>query len=213
MTATIDQKAYLQKYLSGPSGDKKKKKKKPVKGKGFKIIDDDIDLSKLRPLEGDELDILDGGEDAPQIAGIIDDRPEELRKIEEFGSSSKWRVISQDDGFNSKLQVQEIKKDVKETKKENEIIFGKMYSDSEDEKQDSDVSPPRKTSGNHNGDRNQSKSTKKHNSDSDFSPPRRKEKEDSSKSKRKDKNYDSDPSPPRTKSKPKRKSKEAKSLG
>lgn len=34
MTAKIDQKAYLQKYLNGPS-DKKKKKKKVVKGKGY----------------------------------------------------------------------------------------------------------------------------------------------------------------------------------
>lgn len=38
MSTSIDQKAYLQKYLSGPSKDKKKKKKKEkklIKGKGF----------------------------------------------------------------------------------------------------------------------------------------------------------------------------------
>lgn len=61
----------------------------------FKIIDDDIDISKLRPLEGDELDILGEGEDAPQIAGIIDERPEEVRKREEFNTTSKWRVINE----------------------------------------------------------------------------------------------------------------------
>ncbi|XP_059045753.1 BUD13 homolog [Achroia grisella] len=198
MTAKIDQKAYLQKYLSGPSGDKKKKKKKVVKGKGFRIIDDDLDLTKLRPLDGDELDILDEGEDAPQIAGIIDDRPEELKKLEQFKTNSKWKVVSQDDGFNSKLQIQEIKRDVKETEKENEIIFGKMYSDSEDEKKnDSDLSPPRKTE--KDGQKHTS-SAKKHQNhcDSDFSPPRKGREAPSKKTKSENrKEYDSDLSPPR----------------
>lgn len=37
MSAGIDQKTYLQKYLTGKSADKKKKKKKAVKGKGYDI--------------------------------------------------------------------------------------------------------------------------------------------------------------------------------
>lgn len=60
----------------------------------FKIIDDDLDLSKLRPLDGDELDILNEGEDAPQIAGIIDERPDELKKLD-YETSTKWKVINQ----------------------------------------------------------------------------------------------------------------------
>ncbi|XP_013178671.1 PREDICTED: BUD13 homolog [Papilio xuthus] len=195
MSSTIDQKAYLQKYLTGTTAIKKKKKKKVVKGQGFKIIDDDIDLTKLRALEGDELDILDDGEDAPQIAGIIDERPEEIKKMEQFKTTSKWRVINQDDGFNSKLQIEEIKKDVKEIEKENELIFGKMYSDSEDEKKtDSDLSPPRK------GAKEIEKNSKRRNSDSDFSPPRKRNTETPPKrTKSNDKNYDSDFSPPRRK--------------
>ncbi|GBP62687.1 BUD13 homolog [Eumeta japonica] len=182
MTTTIDQKTYLQKYLDGSSGDKKKKKKKTIKGKGLQIIDDDLDLSKLRPLDGDELDILGQGEDAPQIAGIIDERPEELRAMEEFKTTSKWRVINQDDGFNSNLKVEEIKKTVTESQKENTLIFGKMYSDSEDEKNDVDLSPPRKTSRTENSkhqmkteikelDKNKSQNS---NNDSDISPLRKK---------------------------------------
>ncbi|XP_045533686.1 BUD13 homolog [Pieris brassicae] len=168
MTAKIDQKAYLQKYLSG-SSDKKKKKKKVVKGKGFKIIDDDLDLSKLQELQGDELDILDQGEDAPQIAGIIDERPEEVKKAELFKSSSKWRVVTQDDGFNTKLRVEEIKRDIKEVEKENEVIFGKMFSDSEDEtKNDSDPSAQRK----HTDERSFTPKKPRSASDSDFSSPR-----------------------------------------
>ncbi|VVC96768.1 unnamed protein product [Leptidea sinapis] len=76
MAAKVDQKAYLLKYLNGPPV-KKKKKKKVVKGKGFKIIDDDIDLSKLQTLEVDELDVYGEGEDAPQVVGIIDERPDD----------------------------------------------------------------------------------------------------------------------------------------
>lgn len=34
-STSVNQKAYLQKYLGGPSGDKKKKKKKAVKGSGY----------------------------------------------------------------------------------------------------------------------------------------------------------------------------------
>ncbi|XP_068624438.1 BUD13 homolog [Battus philenor] len=194
MSTSIDQKAYLQKYLGGPSKDKKKKKKKVVKGQGFKIIDDDLDFSKLRSLEGDELDILDEGEDAPQIAGIIDERPEEIKKLEQFKTTSKWRVINQDDGFNSKLQIEEIKKDVKEQEKENELIFGKMYSDSEDEKKDSDQSPPKK-----NTQDRSSKNSKRpqNNSDSDFSPPRKKNHETSPKISKRSQDNDSDLSPPR----------------
>lgn len=61
----------------------------------FKIIDDDIDLSKLRPLDGDEIDLFDEGEDGPQIAGIIDERPEEVKKLEQFKTTSKWKVVTQ----------------------------------------------------------------------------------------------------------------------
>ncbi|KAJ0170524.1 hypothetical protein K1T71_013895 [Dendrolimus kikuchii] len=189
MSATIDQKAYLQKYLGGPSKDKKKKKK-AIKGKGFKIIDDDIDLSKLRPLDGDEIDLLDEGEDGPQIAGIIDERPEEVKKLEQFKTTSKWKVVTQDDGFNSKLQIQEIKLDIKEVEKENEIIFGKMYSDSEDEKEkDSKASPPRK-----------SKNIKDKISN-DNSPQRKRDRNISQSPVRKEQANDSDPSPPRKSSK------------
>lgn len=210
MGTTINQKAYLQKYLSGPSKDKKKKKKKVIKGTGLKIIDDDIDLSKLRTLEGDELDVFDQGEDAPQIAGIIDDRPEEVKKAEQFSSSTKWKVINQDDGFNSKIQIEEIKRDIKQTEKENELIFGKMYSDSEDEKaKDSDLSPPRKQ------DSDKPKASKKQDSDSDFSPPRKRasrspkrspdrsprrkqiNRHDGTKRRNDRRSPDSDPSPPR----------------
>ncbi|KAM3968666.1 uncharacterized protein ACR2FA_012635 [Aphomia sociella] len=205
MAAKIDQKAYLQKYLGGPSGDKKKKKKKVVKGKGFKIIDDDLDLTKLRSLDGDDLVILDEGEDGPQIAGIIDDRPEELKKLDQFKANSKWRVVNQNDGFNSKLQIEEIKRDIKETEKENEIIFGKMYSDSEDEKKnDSDPSPPRKSNNasNTNSNKHQNKS------DSDFSPPR-KGRQPSPKNNKTEylKGYHSDLSPPRKQDKTSRENK------
>ena len=46
-STSISQKTYLQKYLGGPSGDKKKKKKKAVKGTGYvKLIYDTNFLTK-----------------------------------------------------------------------------------------------------------------------------------------------------------------------
>ncbi|XP_032524462.2 BUD13 homolog [Danaus plexippus] len=205
MATAIDQKAYLKKYLTSAPDEKKKKKKKNIKGKGFKIIDDDLDISKLRPLDGDELDIYNEGEDAPQVVGIVDERPEELRKLD-GDSTTKWKVINQDDGFNSKLKVEEIKKDRKEVEKENEIVFGKMYSDSEDDnKNDSDLTPPRKNgdkiSQRRDSDFSPPRKRNKSNSDSDISPPRRNsrrnEHDHSRQKKTNTAKYDSDVSPPR----------------
>jgi len=48
----------------------------------------------MRPIDDFELDIYDTAEDAPQIAGIIDDRPEELRVTTH--EVKKWKVVTQE---------------------------------------------------------------------------------------------------------------------
>ncbi|XP_066994614.2 BUD13 homolog isoform X2 [Anabrus simplex] len=100
-TQGINQKEYLKKYLSSSSDDKKKKKKRN-KGKSnderFRIIDDDIDLKNMRPLEDGEIELYSLAEDAPQIAGIIDERPDELRTLEEFGTK-RWKVVADENGI------------------------------------------------------------------------------------------------------------------
>lgn len=39
--------------------------------------------------------MYDEGEDAPQVAGIIDERPEHIKKQEQFTTSSKWKIVNQ----------------------------------------------------------------------------------------------------------------------
>ncbi|XP_071553994.1 uncharacterized protein [Temnothorax nylanderi] len=91
----ISQKEYLKKYTLG-DGDEKKKKKKKKKhktgAKTVKIIDDDIDLRNMRPIEEGEFDILLAGEDAPQIAGIVDERGPV-----DFTDKRRWKIITEND--------------------------------------------------------------------------------------------------------------------
>ncbi|XP_018046702.1 PREDICTED: BUD13 homolog [Atta colombica] len=91
----ISQKEYLKKYTSLDDGNiKKKKKKKKYKTgmKTVKIIDDDIDLKNMRPIEEGEFDILLEGEDAPQIAGIVDERGPV-----DFTDKRRWKIITEND--------------------------------------------------------------------------------------------------------------------
>lgn len=63
------------------------------------IVDDDIDLSQLVNATEAELDNYNLGEDLPQIAGIVDERPAELIAKEDYKTSRKWRTIG--DGIDA----------------------------------------------------------------------------------------------------------------
>lgn len=97
------------------------------------IVDDDIDLSALRQATEEDLDSYNLGEDLPQIAGIIDERPAELIAKEDYKSSGKWKTF--DD----------------ETGRKNEQFLGERGKGSRDfsparhSRQDVDLSPPRKS--------------------------------------------------------------------
>lgn len=118
----INQKQYLKKYSNEP----KKKKKKPVAASStyvlllflalqsfykifyssVRIIDDDEYF--LNDIKHDD-DLIYTKEDAPQIVGIIDERPPELI-AEDFKNSDKWRgIISEGDNSN---QVKHGKQDL-----------------------------------------------------------------------------------------------------
>ncbi|XP_056140832.1 BUD13 homolog isoform X2 [Lampris incognitus] len=87
---------YLKRYLSADQDDtmKVKKKRRKVSDKRMKIVDDDIvwnqTISKAEEIEEDD-------EEAPVVAEVIDDRPDEVRLLEAFRSSSKWRVMGDDE--------------------------------------------------------------------------------------------------------------------
>ncbi|KAG9328313.1 hypothetical protein JZ751_015022 [Albula glossodonta] len=95
-TAALSKAEYLKRYLSG-DGDSKKEKKtkkkriKPIR-KGMKIVDDDVHWEQLVDTQEKENQEEDD-EEAPVVAEIIDERPEEVKRLEEFRNSQKWRIL------------------------------------------------------------------------------------------------------------------------
>lgn len=79
------------------------------------------------------------GEDAPTIVGVVDDRPPELIAKEDYKNNGKWKVIADDDGFTSSLNVQHTDSEGKITRTTGNDSAKKAnkYDDTDD------LSPPR----------------------------------------------------------------------
>ncbi|KAI5622469.1 BUD13-like [Silurus asotus] len=99
----ISKAEYLKRYLSKDEDGKKSKEKKVKKkrpqlaGRGMKIVDDDIDWRELAAnKEEKENRDEDEDEEAPVIAEIIDERPAEVKQLEAFRTSNKWKVLGED---------------------------------------------------------------------------------------------------------------------
>lgn len=137
-----------------------------------KIIDDDVDLSQLHSTNDEDIEKFNLGEDAPQIVGVVDDRPPELIATQDYGKSLRWKTIgpTNDDKLDQKSS-----------------------STSNMKRRDSDTSPPRKYQENkcRSADLSPPRQIKRRNS-SDASPPRRRGMNDQ-------KRRDTDASPPRPK--------------
>ncbi|CAL1688050.1 unnamed protein product [Lasius platythorax] len=189
----INQKEYLKKYISFGDTEqkKKKKKKKPKTGtQTVKIIDDDIDLKNMRPIEEGEFDILLEGEDAPQIAGIIDERGPV-----DFTDKRRWKIITENEEGDLTIIN-------RTTSKEKRFQVDEMDAN-QNNSDDSDLSPPG-SKNSKNADLNSRGQSK--NDSSNSSPPRSRHSKNkhadlSPRRKTKDisKDNDSDLSPPRSK--------------
>nr|DBA16221.1 TPA: hypothetical protein GDO54_003635 [Pyxicephalus adspersus] len=57
----------------------------------MRIVDDDADDWKKEPETKQE--VVEEEEDQPVVAEFVDERPEEVKRMEEFRNSNKWRVI------------------------------------------------------------------------------------------------------------------------
>ncbi|XP_032686791.1 BUD13 homolog [Odontomachus brunneus] len=195
---TISQKEYLKKYISLGDGDDKKKKKKKkhkVGMKTVKVIDDDLDLKNMRPLEEGEFDIFLKDEDAPQIAGIVDERGPV-----DFSDKKRWKIITENEEGDLTITSRIV--DMEEQSHMNAKL---------DENDDVDLSPPRPRHSKNkrldlsphiqskdDDDSNLSPPRRSRNYDSDLSPPRRSRDNDSDlSSPRQPRDNDSDLSPPR----------------
>ncbi|XP_058519863.1 BUD13 homolog [Ochotona princeps] len=94
---------YLKRYLSGPdagvdgaphSGRKRRKKRqKPsgAGGKGMRIVDDDVSWTAISTTNPEKEEEDDG--DLPVVAEFVDERPEEVKQMEAFRSSAKWKLL------------------------------------------------------------------------------------------------------------------------
>lgn len=166
-----------------------------------KIIDDDIDLKSMRPLKEGEFDILLVGEDAPQIAGVVDERGPV-----DFSDKRRWKIITENEEGDLTISSHIIN-----TEKQMWISETNAEPDKND---DADLSPPRSLSkhsknkrlnlrphkqSKHDDDSNSSPPRRPRNYDSDLSPPKKSKDNDSDLSPpRKSKDNDSDLSPPRS---------------
>ncbi|XP_071378065.1 BUD13 homolog [Centroberyx affinis] len=98
--AELSKAEYLKRYLSADDDVKKskgkvKKKRSKVPEKRLKIVDDDIDWKQMMTKEENEFE--EDEEEAPVIAEVIDDRPEEVKQLEAFRTSNKWKVMAADE--------------------------------------------------------------------------------------------------------------------
>lgn len=147
----------------------------------------------MRPLDDDEVELYNLTEDAPQIAGIIDERPDEVRIREQFGSK-RWKIVADENGFDDvKYSVLENKSSSHKDKPENNEhngtigeIAGRSSRSDNLHRKSSDLNSKQISSRKYKGE-----------SDSDISPPRVAQSLEGKSNKPTSGNYDSDVSPPR----------------
>ncbi|KZS04391.1 Protein BUD13 [Daphnia magna] len=218
MSAPLSKLEYLKKYMSSSKQEEnkvKKKKLKPLlKAKGgIKIVDEEIDLKKIAAGYEKDEDQLDTQEDAPLVAGVVDDRSVEMRTKQDFVENSKWKRLGIDENDGEKpISKLNTGQDVDSNRsfkprKDSVVIKRPVVVKKERHDSDSDPTPPRRKRHDSNSDtspprrsRKNSTERKRNNSDSDQSPPRRSKASDSDQSPpRKHLNPDNDLSPPRRK--------------
>ncbi|XP_063695858.1 BUD13 homolog [Culicoides brevitarsis] len=169
----IDQKEYLKKYLSGDVGDDKKKKKKKkvkeIKGKTVTVVDDDWDFSKIKNMDDNaeiEASLL-MNEDAPQIVGVIDERPPELKALDY--KNKLWK------GLN---EVDETSRDSDGSKRRQERKRSEDLSPRRSRRDKSeDLSPQRPRKNKYDDDLSPKRSRR--DKSEDFSPPRHRKRRES----------------------------------
>ncbi|KAL7389310.1 hypothetical protein ABVT39_001584 [Epinephelus coioides] len=151
---------YLKRYLSADEDAKKskgklKKKRRKVPEKGLKIVDDDIDWKQMVQ---EEKEIEEDEEEAPVIAEVIDDRPEEVKQLEAFRTSNRWKVIGADENEDT------------DEGREGEHQLSEPLASSRNRHDSPDSSPPRR--GRHDSPDISPPRRGRHDSP-DISPPRR----------------------------------------
>eukprot|EP00076_Gallus_gallus_P033434 XP_024998972.1 BUD13 homolog isoform X7 [Gallus gallus] len=194
---------YLQRYLSGPPAaqPRRRRKKKLPSGSGragMRIVDDDVGWSSIAAVPEKEEEEDEG--DMPVVAEFIDERPDEVKLMEEFRTNSKWKLLGGEDRDEDSQSS-----DVSVPAKATTSFFSSFRQQRHDSPDNSpprrvrhdspDLSPPRQ-------ERNNSPSLlprkERQHGSPDLSPPRRKRHDSPDLSPPRRKRHDSpDLSPPR----------------
>ncbi|XP_066502017.1 BUD13 homolog [Hoplias malabaricus] len=122
-TASVSKADYLKRYLSDQKDVKKSKEKKLKKkrlktaGRGMKIVDDDIDWRQLSA-HSEEKENKDEEEDeeAPVVAEIIDERPDEIKQLEAFRTSTKWKIMGATEDDSEEVSHSVTSSEIKENR-------------------------------------------------------------------------------------------------
>uniref|UniRef100_W5MFK8 BUD13 homolog n=1 Tax=Lepisosteus oculatus TaxID=7918 RepID=W5MFK8_LEPOC len=209
--ASVSKAEYLKRYLSGDgdgktSKNKKAKKKRPQStAKGMRIVDDDVDWKQL--IKSEEKDDYEEEEEAPVVAEVIDERPEEVKRLEEFRNSKRWKTLG---GAASQKRIEETSRKGRHDSPDFSSVKRSRHdspdlSPQQKGRHDSpDLSPQRK--GRHDSPDLSPQRKRRHHSP-DFSPsrqktvPRRALRSHGGSPARTHKKKDKDSSPPRSKSK------------
>lgn len=113
----------------------------------MKIIDDNIDVVNSEAFTTKELDEFLTQEDAPQVVGVIDDRPLALR-LDDYRKNSKWKLIGSDDEESQNNQlISKTKTNIKIVDRSKNNKDHQMLHKTDN---DSDTSPPRRSYFNEN---------------------------------------------------------------
>ncbi|XP_017738607.1 BUD13 homolog isoform X2 [Rhinopithecus roxellana] len=189
---------YLKRYLSGAdagidrgseSGRKRRKKRpKPggAGGKGMRIVDDDVSWTAISTSKPEKEEEEDDG-DLPVVAEFVDERPEEVKQMEAFRSSAKWKLL----GDSSPRRVRHDTPDSSPRRARHDTPDPSPLRGA---RHDSDTSPPRRIR--HDSSDTSPPRRARHDSP-DPSPPRRPQHNSSGASPRRVRHDSPDPSPPK----------------
>ncbi|CAM4684788.1 unnamed protein product [Lepidochelys olivacea] len=169
---------YLRRYLGGaaaePEGGRRKRRKKPPGsgGRGMRIVDDDVSWNSISAAQEKEEEEEDEG-DLPVVAEFIDERPEEVKRMEEFRTNNKWKLLGDqnEDSQSSDLSLAAKSIASSETTKQKKIKHSSEPSPPRRGRHDSpESSPPRKQ---RHDSSDESPSRNQRRDSPDLSPPRR----------------------------------------
>ncbi|CAM5121645.1 unnamed protein product [Natator depressus] len=171
---------YLRRYLggaaaaAGPEGGRRKRRKKPPGsgGRGMRIVDDDVSWNSISAAQEKEEEEEDEG-DLPVVAEFIDERPEEVKRMEEFRTNNKWKLLGDqnEDSQSSDLSLAAKSTASSETTKQKKIKHSSEPSPPRRGRHDSpEISPPTKQ---RHDSSDESPSRNQRRDSPDLSPPRR----------------------------------------